>query len=78
MKKSFLALCFACALAAPTLYTSTIFVNRRYYAMDHNPPRYPVTCEIDGKAHRGIYWIAGKGWLDASRDPGNATAPGAG
>jgi len=21
---------------------------------------YPVTCEIDGKAHRGTYWIAGK------------------
>jgi len=43
-----------------TLYTSTIFVTGRYCTMDNNPPRYPVTCEIDGKAHRGTYWIAGK------------------
>jgi len=28
--------------------------------MDQNPRRYPVTCEIDGKAHRGVYWVAGK------------------
>jgi hypothetical protein len=28
--------------------------------MDQNPPRYPVTCEIDGKTRRGTYWIAGK------------------
>lgn len=41
-------------------YTSTIFVSDRYCTMDNNPPRYPVTCEIDGKAHRGTYWIAGK------------------
>jgi len=43
-----------------TLYTSTIFVTGLYCTMDNNPPRYPVTCEIDGKAHRGTYWIAGK------------------
>ena len=23
-------------------------------------PRYPVTCEIEGKTYRGTYWIAGK------------------
>jgi hypothetical protein len=29
--------------------------------MDHPPPaRHPVTCEIDGKAYKGTYWIAGK------------------
>lgn len=28
--------------------------------MDQAHRRYPVTCEIDGKAHRGTYWIAGK------------------
>ena len=28
--------------------------------MDNNPPRYPVTCEIGGKAYRGTYWVAGK------------------
>ena len=28
--------------------------------MDNDPPRYAVTCEIDGTAHRGTYWIAGK------------------
>ena len=47
------------ACSAPR-YTSTIFVTDRYCTMDNNPPRYPVTCEIDGKAHRGTYWIAGK------------------
>ena len=32
--------------------------------MDQNrlpaAPRYPVTCEIDGKTYRGHYWVAGK------------------
>ena len=28
--------------------------------MDNDPPRYPVTCEIDGKTYRGTYWVAGK------------------
>jgi len=28
--------------------------------MDKTPRRYSVTCEIDGKAHKGTYWIAGK------------------
>ncbi len=28
--------------------------------MDKNPPRNPVTCEIDGKTYRGTYWVAGK------------------
>ena len=28
--------------------------------MDQTPPRHPVTCEIDGKAYKGTYWIAGK------------------
>jgi hypothetical protein len=32
--------------------------NRR---MDTKPlPRYPITCVIDGKAHKGTYWVAGK------------------
>ena len=32
--------------------------NRR---MDTKPlPRYPITCEIDGKTHKGTYWVAGK------------------
>ncbi len=30
------------------------------YAMDQTLPRYQVICEIDGKTHRGTYWIAGK------------------
>ena len=28
--------------------------------MDNDPPRYAVTCEIDGKTYRGTYWVAGK------------------
>ncbi len=28
--------------------------------MDKALPRYPVTCEIDGKVCRGTYWVAGK------------------
>ena len=29
--------------------------------MDAKPlPRYPITCEIDGKTHKGTYWVAGK------------------
>lgn len=28
--------------------------------MDKSPQRYPVSCEIDGKPHRGTYWVAGK------------------
>jgi len=28
--------------------------------MDKNPSRYQVSCEIDGKSHRGTYWVAGK------------------
>lgn len=28
--------------------------------MDDSPPRYPVTCEIDGKTYLGTYWVAGK------------------
>jgi hypothetical protein len=28
--------------------------------MDQTPPRYPITCEIDGKTYKGNYWIAGK------------------
>ena len=39
---------------------SAFSVAKRYYTMDQNPPRHRVACEIDGKAHRGTYWIAGK------------------
>jgi len=28
--------------------------------MEKTPRRYPVTCEIDGKTHKGTYWVAGK------------------
>ena len=28
--------------------------------MDQTPPRYPVTCEINGKTYLGTYWVAGK------------------
>ena len=28
--------------------------------IDQTRPRYPVTCEIDGNANKGNYWIAGK------------------
>ena len=29
--------------------------------MDAKPlPRYPITCETDGKTHKGTYWVAGK------------------
>jgi len=30
------------------------------YSRDKAPPRHPVSCEIDGRAHTGIYWVAGK------------------
>ena len=33
---------------------------RRYHRMDQSPPRYQVICDIDGKARRGTYWVAGK------------------
>ncbi len=29
--------------------------------MDRKPlPRHPVTCEFEGKTHKGTYWVAGK------------------
>ena len=28
--------------------------------MDNNPPRHPVTWEIDGITFNGTYWITGK------------------
>jgi hypothetical protein len=29
--------------------------------MDVKPlPRYTITCESDGKTHKGTYWVAGK------------------
>ena len=29
--------------------------------MDRKPlPRHPITCEYQGKTHKGIYWVAGK------------------
>ena len=28
--------------------------------MNHDPTRHTVSCEIDGKTHKGNYWIAGK------------------
>jgi hypothetical protein len=32
--------------------------NRR---MDVKPlPRYTITCETDGKTHKGTYWVAGR------------------
>jgi len=31
-----------------------------YPTMSHDPTRYTVTCELDGKTYRGNYWVAGK------------------
>ena len=28
--------------------------------MDQTSPRYPLTCEIDGKTYQGNYWVADK------------------
>ena len=29
--------------------------------MDTAPPRrHPITCEFEGKTHKGTYWVAGK------------------
>jgi len=29
--------------------------------MDTKPlPRYPITCETDGRTYKGTYWVAGK------------------
>ncbi|HMV58734.1 MAG TPA: hypothetical protein PKD38_16170 [Nitrospira sp.] len=29
--------------------------------MERNPlPRHPVTCEFEGKTHKGTYWVAGR------------------
>jgi len=28
--------------------------------LERNPPRFPISCEIDGKRRRGTYWVAGK------------------
>ncbi len=39
-------------------------------------PRYPVTCEVAGKIHKGTYWVAGKiltvatGWGGKSKQVG--------
>ncbi len=31
------------------------------HSVDTKPlPRYPINCEIDGKTHKGTYWVAGK------------------
>ncbi len=27
---------------------------------DTPPPRHPVSCELQGKTHKGTYWVAGK------------------
>ncbi|TSA14606.1 MAG: hypothetical protein D4R74_07975 [Betaproteobacteria bacterium] len=43
---------------ARTLFTITSA--GAYRTMDNNPPRHRVSCEIDGKSHRGTYWVAGK------------------
>lgn len=29
------------------------------HAMEKVVPRIPITCEVDGKAYRGTYWVAG-------------------
>lgn len=41
------------------MHSGNLIANR-YCTMDQNPPRYPVTCETDGKTYRGTYWVAGK------------------
>jgi hypothetical protein len=53
-----------------------------FYATQKNPPRYPISCEIDGKRHRGTYWVAGKiltvatGMGGKSKQVGTMTAEG--
>jgi len=37
------------------LYTSAILPADRQCTMDQCPPRYPVTCAIDGKKYKGTY-----------------------
>lgn len=30
------------------------------FPMQTAPTRFPIACEVEGKAYRGKYWIAGK------------------
>ena len=47
---------------------------------DNPPPRQPITCEFQGKTHKGTYWVAGKiltvatGGGDKSRQVGTMGA----
>jgi len=50
--------------------------------MTKEPQRHRVSCEIDGKAHKGNYWIAGKILVVSTAKGGKSTqlgphAPGA-
>ena len=41
--------------------------------MTHDPKRYAVTCEIDGKAFKGNYWVAGKILVVSTAKGGRST-----
>jgi hypothetical protein len=45
--------------------------------MIHDPTRHTVTCEIDGKTHKGNYWIAGKILVVSTAKGGKSTQLGA-
>ena len=45
--------------------------------MIHDPTRQTVTCEIDGKTHKGNYWIAGKILVVSTAKGGKSTQLGA-
>jgi hypothetical protein len=41
--------------------------------MIHDPTRHTVTCEIDGKTHKGNYWVAGKILVVSTAKGGKST-----
>jgi hypothetical protein len=48
------------------------------YPMERKPlPRHQVTCEFEGKSHKGTYWVAGKILTVATGGGGKSTQVGA-
>jgi hypothetical protein len=45
--------------------------------MAHDPTRFPITCEVDGKTFKGNYWIAGKILVVSTAKGGKSTQLGA-
>lgn len=46
-------------------------------AMEQQPPRHSITCEFDGRTHKGTYWVAGKILTVATGGGGKSTQVGA-